>query len=263
MNWKKRKKMCPVFIVIAAFTGILFSGCHKKKSDVLTDRKMIDLMVDMELGEAYIQQYSADENDQLRSKVFAGILKKHGLTQAQFDSTMNAYGRNIDHYQELYKEVDKVLEKKQKAVTGLTANQTQNINDIWPFTKYTLIDNRSEAEGINFSFTPEPLNRGSRLEWSFRISGSQEGELMICVEYDKGAMSYVSQSLYGNEKSGITLQTDSARDIKRIFGYLVLNESRIQSIRIDSISLTHQPLDSMQYYRYRGQRKYYAPTSSK
>ncbi len=246
-------------IVVGLIAAISLCGCHMKDNNFLSERKMIAVMVDMEVGEAYIQQYIPDGEEKLRGEIYAGILKKNGVTQAQFDSTLTAYGKNMDKYEELYKSVDKELEKRQKKITGQAANVAQALNDIWPYSKYALIDSRSEAEGVNFSFTPEALDKGSRLEWSMRMSNVPEGEIMLGVEYEQGPDSYVSQTLYGNNKAGITLQTDSSRDVRRIFGYLVLNQSRNINIQLDSISLTHQPLDSVQYFRYRGQRRFQQP----
>lgn len=81
---------------------MLLSSCDKRPKGVLSDDEMVRLIADIEVAEVYMQQHNSGYyNDSVRDSAVQWALERHGLTKADFDSTMTWYGRNIDEYRDL------------------------------------------------------------------------------------------------------------------------------------------------------------------
>ena len=88
---------------------ILFSCGNVKRKYLIPDKVLVPLLVDLHLADgvgAAFRVLPLPENaDSLA--LYTGIFEKHGVTRAQFDSTMTYY---TDHPKNLIKIYDKVIE---------------------------------------------------------------------------------------------------------------------------------------------------------
>lgn len=238
---------------------VLFS-CEKRPKKVTSDAKMVAIMADMEMAQAYIQSKgyknrSTDNND----RILLYILEKNGMSREEFDSTMSWYGRNIDKYDELYSKVDKELAKRESKISGNAIEALSN--DLWPYTRHLIISSKSSTDNLSFSISDPEIDKGMKLTWKFHLNIPSDGTVLLGVKYSDGVAGYLSQTLSGNNIE-IGLQTDSAKIVKSVFGNLHLNSNR-SFVGIDSLSLSAVPFDSTSYYRINSVRKYSGPRSKK
>lgn len=239
-------------IIIASF-----SACDKRPKGVLSDKEMVQLIADIHTAEAYMQSYNSGYyNDSLRDSSVKWALDRHGLTRAEFDSTMSWYGRNIDEYKDLFEKVDKELAVRQKNVSGVS-DQELNSSDLWPFSRHMLISENSPSNSLSFSFSSEDVQKGDKIVWKMRQSNNMSmNDVLLGVDYANGSSTYLHEVKSGDSKIEMTLQTDSAQTVKRIFGYLRVREQMSLPVRIDSIALQRLPVDTTDYYRINSLRKY-------
>ncbi len=234
---------------------MLAVGCNKRPNGVLSDKDMVALMADMQVAEAYLQSHSAPgySSDSIRDSAVQWVLDRRGLTRAEFDSTMTWYGKNLDEYRDLFAKADKELLKRQKQIPG-EVEEILNFSDLWSYSRHALISENGSSNSLTFSIPAEQLEKGDKIQWKMRLNGSPALNMLLGVDYENGSSAYSYQNNNGS-KVDLTLQTDSAVNVTRIFGYVRVKEDRYLPVWIDSISLQSTPLDSTQYYRIHSQRK--------
>lgn len=246
-----------VYFLMLLSLLLISVACNKRPKGVLDDNEMVTLLADIVTAESYLQTRTQMVSDEERDAAMKYILDKHKLTKAEFDSTINWYGRNIDLYSELYIKVDKELAKR-ASKSGAESIDSTNEDDLWPYSRHYIFLPTSGSNNLSFNFEPEKWEQGSKLEWGFRTKFNAAGEMMLGVKYANGESRYVSRSLGGDSKVSISLQTDSAKNVKHIFGYLLINDDR-RFITLDSIMMKVVPLKKDSYYEVMNSHHYFTP----
>lgn len=251
---------CISAILVSLLAALLLVGCVKRPKGVLSDDEMAPVVADLELAEAYIQTHGGGTGNVTKDALMAYVLKKHGVSRAEFDTTMAWYGRNVDDYRKLYQNVDRILVKERKRLAGASgSNEDMNANDIWAYRRFAVISQKGESDALSFSIPTARLDKGERIVWKFRIRNLAEARALLGVEYSDGTNSFMSRKVNPSRTTELTFQTDSSLQVKRIYGNLHIPESRDLPVWLDSISLTHIPFDSLEYYKIHGQRILGAP----
>ena len=244
-------------ISLVALSAVL-TACSDRPENVASDKEMVKIMTDMELAEAYIQTHGATmSGSESRERIVEYVLRKHNMSREDFDSTLSWYGRHIDKYDELYAKVDRELAERGKKMSGDI--QDMNSTDLWPYSRHIFISSLSSSDNMTFSLTPsEELQKGDVLKWRLHPDASVSGSVTLGVVYKNGMTYYVNQPLMGAQSCELKLQTDTALEIKKIFGNL-RTADRSGIVKIDSITLQTSPFDSMEYYRINTLRKFPGP----
>ncbi len=261
-----RKLLTRMGIMLLA--ALTLCGCSNKPKGTISERKMVRIMADMQLAEAYantvgMNHYSQGEE---RSDLGKGILEARGVTQEQLDSTLAWYGRNIDDYTELFEKVDKEINSRRKKIMRQTGvDEVVNSADIlWPYASHGVLSTLGNTDAWVLSLESPNLNKGDILEWTLRLSENTQINGVLGVEYDDGTSDAFVQLLTGNRKKyEIRLQTDTSKIVNRIYGSLRLRDNSAKPIYADSIMLRKLPFDSLEYNKHRSLRHYGAPARIK
>lgn len=251
---KKQKR----FFTILTVFGLLFGACIRRPDGVESDKKMASVLADMELAEAWLQSSSSVSSDENREAIVRNVLNRHGLSQEQFDSTLNWYLRNPDSYYELCDLTEKELKKKQKRLSG-KAPVVEVETDLWPYSGHVIFSNLSNTDGLIFSVPAEETDRGSQFVFKMRFMSQVKGTMNLAVEYSDGSYEFVNQRLSNTNKVKLKVISDTSQTIKRVFGNVNLDNLNKGFIWSDSVSLVVLPFDSTQYYNRHSQRMLYPP----
>lgn len=98
------------FIVLALMTIVGCAEPQQKKPDYLIDDdKMVELMVDMHLVETAqnLKLLGVDTTNRKYQQYFNAIFESHGVSKADYDSSLLFYSTETEQMNEIY---DKVLE---------------------------------------------------------------------------------------------------------------------------------------------------------
>lgn len=224
----------------------IFFACSDRPSNVLSETEMVDLLVDMELTEAYAntQYSSSNEKHELGERV----LEKHGVSKETLDTTLAWYGRNIDEYSTLFDKVDKkILDKKKKFMEESGGELRKESDNLWPYGRHLLISSLSGYDGLNFMLTNPELEKGEIIDFSFYLPNVESMKGTLGVEYKDGSGEAVVQNFSSKHKVDLQLYTDTAREVSKIFGSMSLKDSKSMPVYLDSISLKTEPYDSLNY----------------
>ena len=238
---------------------LLSAGCSDRPKDILDEDKMVLLMADIQIAEAYDQsgQSRSDLNGMNREMLGRGILMEHGVSVEQMDSTLAWYGRNMDEYAKLYKRIDEELSRQQQAFAK-AAGESENSGptaDLWPYGRHLVVDKKSYADGIIVNLPATDLAPGDKLTWKMRAKGATSHHMTLGVDYEDGTTGIMKNAAYGSDDwVQASIQTDSLLTVERIFG-IVNMEHTVPRVFIDSIQLIHQPFNREEYHKTGYQRK--------
>jgi hypothetical protein len=93
------------------FVLLLFSsGCTNKKpipSDMLPEDTLVNIIVDMHLGDAILLQPNVQSLPYVINKqeYYFSILKKHSITKEIFEKNINFYANHPEEYDLIYEKV--------------------------------------------------------------------------------------------------------------------------------------------------------------
>lgn len=218
---------------------------------------MVNLMADMEIAEAYVNtQSSVNSSD--REIIGRRVMMTHGVSEETLDTTLAWYGRNMDEYYELFDKVDKEIAKRQKQYTELPDKTQKGTDNLWGYGEHIVISPLSGYESFNFNIIHPEIEKGEIVKLSFYLPNSENLKGTLGVEYNDGFGETVSSN-FSKNKSTMELYTDSTKTVSRIFGTMALKEKNKLPLYIDSISITGEPIDTLNYRNKRRNQKNFGP----
>lgn len=218
---------------------------------------MVDLMVDMELAEAY-SNVSFSGGADARIEMGRRVLEKHGVSEETLDTTLAWYGRNLDTYTQLFDKVDKELMKRRKHYTEVPGEKVKEADNLWPYNTHLVISPLSGYESMSFSLKKPEIKKGDIVEFSLFLPNATAVKNTLGVEYSDGSGEATVATFSSSHEVKVLLQTDTAKKIERLYGVLNVNNARALPLYIDSISIKTLPLDTLEYRsNQRNQRSYF------
>lgn len=255
----------------------LLSSCKPSvPPEYIQPDDMEDLIYDYHLAQGIASQQDGNQ-DYNRELTFELVLKKHGLTQAQFDSSLVYYYTRADRFQEIYKHVQERLDteaEKYGAATNdvrITANSLSGDTiDVWKGNRALMLINDRPYHLYQFS---QKADTSYRAGDSFMMSlnstwlmqqGNRQASIYLAITYEND--STVKQYSTISTSGPTTLRVPYCKErVKEIKGFMMCgmrpnndNSSNlcllfmndIQLIRFrnklsDTPAELHQPADTM------------------
>ena len=104
--------------LLALCSLLLLPSCRPK--GILHSGEMRDLLVDLHKTDAMIQIKGLKYNDsEIKDIYYAQVLERHGVTQAQFDSSLVWYTAHPQFFNKIYPKVLKELEREEAAFLAM------------------------------------------------------------------------------------------------------------------------------------------------
>ncbi len=237
-------KFLPAILLIT----IISFGCSRRPKDILSEDKMVEVMADIQIAEAYENSGDAHSflNGKSREMLGRGVLMHHGISVEEMDSTLAWYGRNMDEYAKLYKKVDAELYRRQQKYAR-AAGESENMGsstDLWPYAHHFVVDNNSLTDGIIVNIPVTDIEPGDKLTWKMITQGATARTLTLGVSYDDGT-SEISKISNRNFDKWVetSLQTDTLLNVSKIFAVATFEHS-YPRVFVDSIQLIHLPYNN-------------------
>lgn len=247
---KNKYRLLPLFLCI-----LLFTGCKVQiPKEVIPEKEMEDLLYDYHIAKAMGEGLSYNEN--YKKVLYTNyVYKKHGVTEAEFDSSLVWYTRYTDVLADIYDRVNKRVKKDKEKIEylvairdnkPLTSKPGDSINLWWWEHLYKLSEH---PLGNKLSFTiPSDSNFSSRdtLVWAldYLYLGAEPDSLWAAVMsmqilYSKDSIISETKKVMESGRHAITLQADSLGDIKNIKGFVYYPERKdsLSKLLLKDISL--------------------------
>ena len=244
-------------VIVGATVLVLLSACTPQvPSKYLQPDDMEDLMYDYYLSQG-ISNGRAGSTDYDRRYNLQTVLKKYGLTNAEFDSTLVYYYNHMELMDAIYSNIQKRLgdealelgasegEVERFTIQSVSGDTT----DVWegkrqlmllPIPPYHIVQFSQKADTSYYKGDSFLLTFGSR----FLVqSGSRNATVYLAVTYENDSV--VSATTPINVSGGSTLRINACdQKAKQLDGYIYMprrdqtdNASEIPLLLLDRIQL--------------------------
>ncbi|MDO4510976.1 MAG: DUF4296 domain-containing protein [Bacteroidales bacterium] len=264
-------------IIFIATMAVLLTGCDKAPDGVIKESKLADFLYDLYRLEAIIEMnHDRFPTDSTKRVAKQSLFLKHGITQADYDSSLVWYATNFEAYSTVHKKVVLRLQEDrnnlaEELATGPRERQHDagtseqrrtyaakgDTADIWTDERTFMLTSGLKRGYITFECEPDGEHRrGDRYALGMKmLTFGNTFTLMLAAEYSDGSVAVNSRYASLEGWTDIALQTDSTRNVRRIFGYISYNLTRPGTVTfVDSIALLRTHLDRKLYSNIRAQK---------
>lgn len=227
---KKRALTYYLLSFIIGSTGI--TSCSGDR-DRLSRDKMVEVLHDIQLAEAVYQSRFNDFRDkEQKDALIQGVLEKHGITQAELDSSLVWYADNAEIYMRVNDSVISSLReglvKIEKLLPkGLDASKANN--SILP-TYYYL---SGDIPTLTFNIDSTQVNNYPKFSLDFNTLGFQgrmKGEFEVWFEYADTTI-IQNQSLNRDDHFKVLGSADTL-PLKNISGYFHIDSREVLNNKV-------------------------------
>ncbi|HRZ96360.1 MAG TPA: DUF4296 domain-containing protein [Paludibacter sp.] len=251
-----RNKITPFLI---SFTIVLFVmiSCNNKPDGIINQGKMARFLTDLHKldGALQVKGLGATQ-DRENIYYYNSLLKKHGITKAEFDSSLVWYSKNPKKFEKIYSKVlvelqleDSIHKQKMLAYEDSVMNAVKNI-DIWNKNKKYILTKDSARNNIDFKIKGTDLFAQDIYELKFlhRIAPSDScvnQSAVFRIHYENGLTDSVFTTTHNDSilrRYNLHLVARFKQKIDSLSGS-ILRSSKYKGVQkafVDSISLTRE-----------------------
>lgn len=262
-------------------------SCDRAPRGVISKSDMADLIADLQVADAYIESHREEfPNDSTKQVLKQSIFKKHGITSQDYDSSLVWYAHNMEDYVKAHDQAlgklkeryDKLAKSKDKGAfedaegndKGRLASRDEDINrpkiakigakgdttDLWQGKRRFMLTQGARCGFIPFDIVPDADKQsGDRYQLAYKLTrGGNSFKASINVDYTDGTTAQVSRGSTSDGWVTIHIQSDTTRQVRRVYGYVSYNIQRGGAAYVDSIMLLRTHLDKSNYGYIHAQR---------
>lgn len=251
--------------IMLGFTLIALLSCNRVPDNVIQPDEMADLMADIHTAESVVEMnYGTYPNDSARKELKQAILAKHGVTQAELDSSFMWYGAHLDKYMQVYEDVEDILQKRLDHNQALEAAQaSMSISgdsvDVWSLPRRYIYSNRLASKYVTFKLEADTnwIN-GDSYTWRAKFLNNQNSVRWgVVANYVDGTVEVLNEQFTGSGWQQIIFHTDSTKKAVGVRGYLeLIAPTNAASTYIDSVQLVRNRLNARNYSQRYRQKQY-------
>jgi len=240
-----------VFLVVFIF---FFSACNNRPKGVLSQRKMSGVLTEMHKTDACMEALGLTSGRYAgKAPYYKFILKKYGITQAQFDSSLVWYTKNPREFENIYDKVLANLTKLQKEVKNGKFHPVDTVDlsivrmNIWNKRTKFILTKDSVRTHLNFEFIDEQFNLGDVYVLRFlqRIApedSCKKPKVVFRINYANGKIDSVYRTAFNDSLlRRYTFRVQATRKLKIKSVSCQLLASKMYkgklNVHIDSVSL--------------------------
>lgn len=236
---------------------LLFSGCTLRPFGVLSQDKMVDVLLDVHIVEAAIRTLDSNSKRIEKQEYYNGMFAHHGITKEQFDKSLDWYSHHPSRLVEIYDAVRVKAEDLQTRVEAYefhiddkpTRQDSIAEFDLWHWERDRLLvlndDSTISIDSLHFSLTDTAyFYRSEMLRFYLKMRVYAPDTVpfvtrMVCHYSDSIAdtLQYISKADSICRRYYFTQVISSNRDIDSLFVELIDSARTIERVQIDSVEL--------------------------
>ena len=234
----------------------LLMACDDRPKDVLSRGKMEDVLYDYHIMQGIIDELPSEEREAKAQDYINAVFEKHGITEAQFDSSIVYYNRHTKDLHKIYsnlKERYSTVNDEIQLVNGnndmmavfATGGDTTNLwnsakllalrnKDLLNRESFTIQADTSFRRQDQFILTLNPLFiRENQGDYDIQL------HVGLSILYASGKHAGMTRMLNTSGIQQLTLQTSPDEDIKTVTGFFYYKGKKATRnlCLIDNISL--------------------------
>ena len=230
---------------------VLLASCEvKRPKEVLDEARMEEVLYDYHIAKVMADEVPYDEAYR-RPLYRQGVFAKHGITEAQFDSSMVWYTRRTDLLAKMYERITRRLRQANDVVNELIALRDMPAEEIpsgdsvavWHLRRHQLLTAVPLNSRLSFELTADTTfhERDSLcFQLGYRYHGLQPDTLEAAVmaltlHFKNDSVLHTWQRLLATEEetNELVLQSDTLGDLRTVSGFVYLpNTLQATSMRL-------------------------------
>lgn len=240
-------------------------ACNKAPKGVIPESTMEDLLVDLELADAYIESHwDMFPDDSSRLVLKQSIFAKYGITPELYDTSLVWYARNMDVYVTVYDNVIGRLQGmrnqnkddnnnasglRQQLPVRHTYAQQGDSADLWHGNRQWILTSGMKSGFLTYDIEPDKeYFKGDRYELQFDLKPVRSTfRTFMAVDYKDGGTTFVHQFSCNDGFNTLLLQSDSTREVSRVYGYIYYNIMQGDIAYVDNLTLLRTHCDRNTY----------------
>mgnify|MGYP003296977768 FL=1 len=164
------------------------ASCIDRPDYVLDEDQMIDLLVDVHKAEGLMELQASQHYDQdYQKSIMAAVLVEHGVSRAQYDSSLMWYARHLKQLVRVYSHVDERLMEEYDSWSMLTSQSKDFASSepgdsvqLWSMRNYLILDRARFADRRFWELESDTnFHRGDTLRWSFDVEHLTYGQKLL------------------------------------------------------------------------------------
>lgn len=241
--------------------AIAMLSCNRVPDNIIQPDEMADLLADIHTAESVVEMnYGSYATEDSRRALKQAILDKHGITQADLDTSFMWYGGHLDKYMAVYDNTTEILQSRLDKNQALEAEQASlsvsgDSVDVWSQPRRYVCSVRSATKYLTFKLSADKnWSKGDSYTWRAKFFNNKSTVRWgIVAEYDDGTTEVLNDQFSSTGWQQVTFYTDSTRTAKAVRGYLEIDpRSNTTAMYLDSVQLVRNRLNSQRYsQRYR------------
>lgn len=234
--------------------GVMASCKVKRPNEVLPESKMEEVLYDYHMAQSLSENMSYSEN--YKKVIYTeAVFKKHGTTEAAFDSSLVWYTRNTELLAKIYERVTKRLKTEQESINHLIAVRDKKPKtsapgdsiDMWIGLRMAQLTGVPLNNKLTFTLPADTnFHKRDTLLWEVRyhfLAGKPDTTraaiMAMQIVYENDSMISRTKKIFRSGIERIRLQSDTLGMIKEVKGFIYYPEGkRWRTLLADQISLT-------------------------
>lgn len=226
---------------------LLLTSCGKQiPDDIIQPDRMEHVLYDYHLASGMTVAKNTVQKEAYRQYVF----QKHGINEAEFDSSMVWYTRNSKMLAEIYTNLSKRFQAEEEHVALLIAQKdTKQLTtqkgdsvDIWQQPDILWLANTPLSDITKFDIQSDSnFHPKDRFVWSTNYTVLSEGKVTMGLNllFDNDSVIGKTLDITQSGIQSIELKPDSSYQLKSINGFIYLHKDSVQkpSILVNDITL--------------------------
>lgn len=220
------------FIVIITIILCIVVGCSSTPDGVYSEGDMEDILYDYYKAKAMAENLPSDV--QYKAALYLqSVYKKHGTSEAEFDSSLVWYTSHPDKFMDIYKNLDKRLGNELKdygggnALMGNLPALNGDTTELWNAGRFYLLSNTLFSHRMNFYMKADSsFHEEDRFAWSFTVhlpgTGFGGGNMTaaICIRYNNDSIVGTTQNIYSSGPVTLMIDATPHLKIKAVYGFV-------------------------------------------
>lgn len=228
---------------------LLLSSCKPQvPGKYIQPDEFEDILYDWHLADAMSSvKEDADSGQYYLALYRQAVLRKHGISQAEFDSSLVYYTRHADRLHKIYENLSMRFSDEALAL-GASANDISRYGDmtsardtsnLWAGVPACVLTSTAPYNVMTFSIDADSTYRkGDKIILSFNCdfiykSGMRNGVALLAVQFNNDSVASSVAHISSNMNYSVTVSDDNGKGIKTVRGFFYLSDGGVEDAKSD------------------------------
>ena len=226
------KRFLPIILLALA----ILSSCDERPKDVMSEKKMEDVLYDYHIMQGVIEQLPSEDKEQKAQDYINAVFKKHNISHADFERALVYYNRHQKELYSIYGNVKNRLQEENDKLQTLNGSNSMmavfteggDTTNLWNSERVIVLRNKAIMNKESFILKADTsFHQNDKFILTFfpAIIGEDKDDYHVHLDYGLSVMYAngkhigVTRSTRSGDLQQLTLEAADAEKIKSVSGF--------------------------------------------